>query len=491
MFIRYFCANCGQKFKSEEEHSGKIVNCAKCGVLLEIPRPEIIPAHPIEIPESAPQSQPPVVEPKFKLRMKKVEKIPEPEKSASPPSMNKTTEISVAPVPVKTLNLPTPVKTAENSVASAVDAAAELAKYGTILRDMPPPKLEMPSLAKNKEESAFSPVSTSASGTISTPFPSSVPIAVPIDDDDIPSNADISIVKNDEPKPGSKFPLALIVGVVVVFLASILWTGLAFVLGKPLGAGAILTGIMAGCAISLIARERSARAGFAAIILVLAGIITGKLLIAEYVHLSSGADKIKSDRIFYSPFIYDDMLEKGEIKDPFEKDFTDAKERKNLFSSPESKALDEYNEQMRKIQDKLKNITTDEEKNLIQRMERYQQFAPALTQEMMKKGETKDPFAKTGEFKITPGDRPSAEHIKALRSANIESIKQQRLIRNKLKTITAEDEKRLTSGWIAQPSTKTTRFDRLKSSWSYWDILWVLLAIIFAWKSATICKDNS
>lgn len=491
MFIRYFCANCGQKFKSEEEHSGKKVNCAKCGVLLEIPKPEIIPAHPVDVTESASQNQPPAVESKFKLRMKKVEKTPEPEKSVPTTSMNKTAEISVVPIPVKTLSLPSLVKTAEISVAPVLDAAAELAKYGTIIKDTPPPKLEMPSLAKKKEESAFSPVLTSASGTISTPFPSSVPIAVPIDDDDISSNAQVSIVGKDEPKERNKFPLALIVGVVVVFAASILWTGIAFIFGKPLGTGAILTGIMGGCAISLIARERSARAGFAAIILVLAGIITGKLLIAEYVHSSPAAANVKSDRIFYSPFIYDEMLEKGEIKDPFDKNMTNTNEKKNLFSSPASKAFDEYNEQMRKVQDKLKNITPDEEKILIQRMEQYQRFAPALTQEMIKNGEIKDPFAKAEEFKITPGDRPSAEHINALRNANIESIKQQRLIRNKLKTMTAEDEKRLKSGLSVQSSTKATRFDRLKTSWSYWDILWVVLAIVFAWKSATICKDNS
>jgi sulfatase modifying factor 1 len=51
-FIRYFCASCGQKFKTQEEYAGQMVICAKCGVQLEVPKYEIIPVYPVENQES-------------------------------------------------------------------------------------------------------------------------------------------------------------------------------------------------------------------------------------------------------------------------------------------------------------------------------------------------------------------------------------------------------------------------------------------------------
>ena len=54
MFVRYICINCGRKCKSAQEYTGLKVKCAQCGVLQEIPTPEIVPVDPIEVYSSPP-----------------------------------------------------------------------------------------------------------------------------------------------------------------------------------------------------------------------------------------------------------------------------------------------------------------------------------------------------------------------------------------------------------------------------------------------------
>lgn len=51
MSIRYICASCGQKYKSDDEYAGRKVKCPQCGVLLEIPKAENIPSRTIELIE--------------------------------------------------------------------------------------------------------------------------------------------------------------------------------------------------------------------------------------------------------------------------------------------------------------------------------------------------------------------------------------------------------------------------------------------------------
>ncbi len=57
MFVRYICINCGRKCKSAQEYTGLKVKCAQCGVLQEIPTPEIVPVDSIEV-HSSPPSKP-------------------------------------------------------------------------------------------------------------------------------------------------------------------------------------------------------------------------------------------------------------------------------------------------------------------------------------------------------------------------------------------------------------------------------------------------
>ena len=58
MSIRYICASCGQKYKSDDEYAGRKVKCTQCGVLLEIPRAENIPIRTIEVIERPATEQP-------------------------------------------------------------------------------------------------------------------------------------------------------------------------------------------------------------------------------------------------------------------------------------------------------------------------------------------------------------------------------------------------------------------------------------------------
>jgi hypothetical protein len=40
MMIRFVCINCGQKFKTAEEHAGQTSQCPGCGTIVEIPVPD-------------------------------------------------------------------------------------------------------------------------------------------------------------------------------------------------------------------------------------------------------------------------------------------------------------------------------------------------------------------------------------------------------------------------------------------------------------------
>lgn len=479
MFVRYFCTNCGQKFKSEEEHAGKQVNCAKCGTLLEIPRIEPIPAQPLtqETPQPAlspeqPQDTPveqsaTPAEPKLKLRMKKVETAPK--AVVGPPAFS-------PPAPAV---IPSPVAEADNvPPAPAYDAAAELAKYGSIIREpaaLKMPKLEMPSISKPSEPLPLAPISCSASGTISTPLPPSVPVAVPIEDDAIFAEPTIRTNAHLRVSGSNKFILGLVAGLIAALIGGLIWSGIAVAAVMPLGAGAVIPGVLAGLVFSLVSREHSARVSLLAVLFAVCGIITGKIIIAETLPASAWSTKPKIDRIFYTPLLYDDMIEKGEIKDPFEQTTEDDKE--NLYSNKSLKAYENYQEQLKKIYEKLKNISPEEEKMLSQRYEKMQ-LSMTLAQELRKKGEISDPFAKVEQIKCPAGDRPPLEYLAAVRQANIESIKQQRLIRAKIKQLSPEEEQRLRGAAGGHSSAKQNNIDRFKTALSFWDILWVSLTLL-------------
>jgi hypothetical protein len=169
------------------------------------------------------------------------------------------------------------------------------------------------------------------------------------------------------------------------------------------------------------------------------------------------------------------MIEKGEIKDPFEQATEDDKE--NLYSNKSLKAYENYQEQLKKIYEKLKNISPEEEKMLSQRYEKMQ-LSMTLAQELRKKGEISDPFAKVEQIKCPAGDRPPLEYLAAVRQANIESIKQQRLIRAKIKQLSPEEEQRLRGAAGGLSSAKQNNIDRFKTALSFWDILWVSLTLL-------------
>lgn len=297
-------------------------------------------------------------------------------------------------------------------------------------------------------------------------------------------------------KAAGKFGIAIGVGAAAALISGGIWAAIAVSLKMEIGWIACLIGLLTGLAVCLVTPERSARMGAAAVALACVGLLTGKLLTAEYLirdtfksFASLSKELAKVDKQMAGKFqesaqmgvLYEEMLAKGEIQDNSGELEKLAPQSFNEKPSEEyRKTLEMQNANQEKVRKKFQSLAKAEKAALQKKVERQLLIVP-LHEEMAASGEIRK--ADAGWEKLVPkeGEKPSPEYLDALKKHTAQVAENMKKVREKLYALSDAEAERLQGKLGSTFSEHISYWRKLKMVSSFWDILWFLLAISTAW----------
>jgi hypothetical protein len=299
-------------------------------------------------------------------------------------------------------------------------------------------------------------------------------------------------------KKAGKFGLSIGIAAAAAIVSGLIWAGIVIATGFQIGWVAWFIGLVTGAAICLVTPERSPRVGLIAAGLAICGLLIGKMVTAEYyigkafrpvmTQLKKMTDPDKVDKMLLSGVLYEEMKEKGEIQDPMEKlnklKPKSAEKPSAAYLQAQKQVFKESIAAQKIVQQRLKTLSAADEKRLRKKFGRAM-LQGILYKEMLENGEVEDPFEKIKKLAPKEGENFSPEYKAALSKASEEHAEVMKKVKEKLKTLTPEEEKRLRSKMFDGSTYGISYFQKLKMVFSAWDILWFLLAISTAWGFGT------
>lgn len=301
-------------------------------------------------------------------------------------------------------------------------------------------------------------------------------------------------------KLAGKLGLAVFVGAAAALLSGIIWAAIAVWTKMEIGWIACLVGLITGIAVCLVTPERSARMGVLAVLLATVGMLTGKLLTAEYFIRDSArsltemaGNLSKLDKNAAKQFqdmalmglLAEEMLDNGEIKDSSaelaklapKKGETESKE----YQEASQKALAQSQQNIEAVKSKFKKLSSADKARLKKKLERLPLLLP-LKDEMIANGEIPKPDERLE--KLAPksfDEEPSEEYLEAMQKNMAQEMESMKKVRQKLYALSDEEAERLKDELGSTFASRISYWDKLKMVTSWWDVLWYLLAVSTAW----------
>ncbi len=296
-------------------------------------------------------------------------------------------------------------------------------------------------------------------------------------------------------KKSGKFGLAVIVGAVVAVVCGLIWGGIGIAVDKEFGYVAVLVGFLTGGAMRLMNPiRRSAKMGIVAVVLAVVGIMLGKVILLEYAinhfefekEFSTSMENAQLDEEDYTEGLSRLMIEKGQYTDPNAELIKLAKND----SATDAQYLQAYEsiekvtaENTKKAQAQVAGLSEAQKKEV----ETHFRSAPYLGY-LCYKMEKDGKLPNTYDFDYEDNDN-TIEYKKALarhEATYAENMKQVREIYGKM----TEEERaslRIETHTAFIPEIKSyARTQGFAASFEALDILFFVLAMVVAWRTATV-----
>jgi hypothetical protein len=447
IMIRFNCEKCGQRYKADESFAGEEIECSKCNTMVSVP----------SMPESEELKVPTLTLPPSHAKNKEQKSADSPTLKL-PPSLAKNKEQKSTKPP----SLSLPKKMLEQETEEVPEEVYEKCpKCGATLQ--------------------------SANAVICIECEQNVKLGMNIN----------SIKKA---KVAGKLGLAIGTGAAAALLSGGIWAAIAVSIKMEIGWIACLVGLITGIAVCLVTQERSQRMGALAVLLACVGMLTGKMLTAEYLirdtfkSVASITKKFSEvnkkmgkqfQNLALMGMLTEEMRDKGEIKNPYEELKKLApkygEKPSKAYLAAEKKANKQLKKNLSKVKKKFGTLSAADKERLQKKLERIALIIP-LQQEMIDNGEIPKPDNKWKD--LAPKslkEKPSKEYLAAVNKYAMQIAKNMKKIKKKLYTLSDAEAERLTGKIGSIFSNQISYWQKLKMVTSYWDILWFLLAISTAW----------
>jgi hypothetical protein len=477
--IRFNCQDCGQHYKADESFAGEEIECNKCRAWVPVPSAS----------ESIPQ---PISTPSTDANKTQELKMP---KLSLPSSSSKT---STEPKETPELKMPKIIlpSSAEKTQAKQESEETEVSEIPKV------PKLNMPVLNKENTQEKVNDLNLdnpeadcpkcgaalqSASAVICTNCGHNLKLGI---------NAKTA----KKVKATGKLGLAIVIGASAALLSGGIWAGIAIYFKMEIGWVACLVGLITGAAVCKVTEERSERIGAIAVALACVGLLTGKMLSAEYLVRDSfqGLPKVfkkmtqfngrfgkQLQREAFLSTLKQEMQDNGEISDPSKSEELkkNAPEIGEKPSKEYKRALKEASRpNIAKVKKKFATLSAEDKARLQKKQSRLILIFP-LQDEMIASGEIsrldkkwKDLAPKNSK------EKSSKEYLKASKKYAIQSAENMKKIRMKLAKISDAEAKRLEGKIASSFANKLSYWKKLEMIMSLWDILWFIVAFSIARK---------
>ena len=467
--IRFNCGSCGQRYKAEDDFAGEEMECNKCGATVSIPHPEDIAPSAEEIISTVKNAH---ADGTQELKMPKL---------SLPSSLAKKAE-----------NTP-PIPTAQNTNADSTPESKM-------------PKISMPaSLAQKTQDEEVEESAQEKTGDACPNCGTTLQSATAIICTECGHNVKMGMNANTvkKAKTAGKLGLAIGIGAGAALLSGGIWAGIAIYFKIEIGWIACLVGLITGAAVCMVTQERSERIGALAVALACIGLLTGKMLSAEYLVLDSfkglpkmfkkmtqfnGRSGKQSQEDAFLSRLKEEMQDNGEISDPYKSEEV-KKIAPKIGEKPSEgykKALKEASKQnMAKVKKKLATLSAEDKARLQKIHSRLGLIFP-LWEEMIASGEISKPDKKYKD--LAPKnikEKPSKEYLEAKKKYDIQMAENMKKIRVKLAKISDAEAKRLEGEIASSFANRYSYWEKLEMLMSLWDILWFIVAFSIAGKLGT------
>ena len=243
--------------------------------------------------------------------------------------------------------------------------------------------------------------------------------------------------------------------------------------------------------------------GSLAVILACVGLLTGKMLTAEYLIRDTFDNFTKMAKKFTESnkkmgkqiqdmalmgMLTEEMREKGEINNPYDNEELiklapkDGKKPSKAYQDAWKKVAGQSKQNMAKVKKKFAALSAEDKARLQKNLERIVLVLP-LQQEMIDRGEIPKPDDAWKDLAPKSfSEKPSKEYLASLAKFSKQTAKNMKKIKKKLYTLSDAEAERLQGKVGSTLANQISYWQKLKMITSYWDILWFLLAISTAWR---------
>ena len=253
-------------------------------------------------------------------------------------------------------------------------------------------------------------------------------------------------------KTAGKLGVAIAVGAATALLSGGIWAAITVWTKLEIGWIALLVGLITGFAVCLVTKERSARVGALAVALACIGMLTGKMLTAEYLirdrfkdydqiskEFVQKTDKQSQEKLLLD-ILQEEMLANGEITDPYNNEVLN-KLAPKLNEKPSQEYKKEYQRftqkvklNQAKVKKRFKTLSAANKARLKNKQNRLP-LTFILQQEIIESGEISKPDESWKSLAPKNSkEKPSEKYLASFNKYTIQTFTNFRKIKNKLYT---------------------------------------------------------